>query len=147
MTFVTISRKALRLAQAALVIGLLGHSNIASAQVKISPGDSVQGEFTANRQTQEYTVEMRPREHLLLHIQSVGANLFTTFNLIDPGGNMIEHDYSNKKLEHDLRSKELSARGAYLIQIRNSRGVGEYTISVGKIDPGGREILPGSRSQ
>lgn len=112
MTFVTISRKALRLAQTALVIGLLGHSNIASAQVKISPGDSVQGEFTANRQTQEYTVEMRPREHLLLHIQSVGANLFTTFNLIDPGGNMIEHDYSNRKLEHDLRSKELSARGA-----------------------------------
>lgn len=136
--------KALRLAHAALMIGVLAHSNIASAQDEIRPGESVQGEFTAKARKDEYTVNMRPREHLLVHIQSVGMNLFTTFRVRDPGGTIIEHDYS-RKLEHNLRSKELSARGAYLIEVWNIGGVGEYIISVGKIDPKGKEILPGSR--
>ena len=39
---VTTSLKALRLAHAVLVIGLLGYSNIASGQVQIRPGESVE---------------------------------------------------------------------------------------------------------
>jgi len=137
--------KALRLAHVALMIGLLAHSNIASAQVEIRPGESVQGEFTTKRQRDEYTVRMNPREHLLLHIQSVGKTLFTGFDLTDPGGDMIELQRSRGRLEHDFRSEELSARGAYLIRVYNNRGVGDYIISVGKIDPQGNEIQPGSR--
>jgi hypothetical protein len=137
--------KALRLTHAALVIGLLAHSNIASAQVEIRPGESVDGQFTAKRQEQQYTVEMEAGERLLVHIESVGATLSTYFVVFDPGGDQIEGSRIASRLQHDLQSRVLSASGAYRISIWNDRGVGDYTISIGKIDRGGRTIPPGSK--
>lgn len=136
--------KTLRLAHAALVIGLLIHPNIASAQIEISPGESIDGEFTQNGQEQHYTVQMGAGERLLVHIESEGETLFTYFEVFDPGGNQVEAGKYNKR-EHDLQSRKLSARGAYLIKVWNNRGVGNYTISVGKIDREGKEIPPGSK--
>lgn len=129
----------------ALAIAFVGHTNVAAAQVAISPGESVEGEFTANRQKQEYTVNMRPDERLRLHIRSVGQTLFSAFEVLDPGGNIIKRWLSQGRNEHDFTTEVLSARGRYLITVWNTKGVGYYTISVGKIASDGTQILPGSR--
>ncbi len=132
------------IAHAALVIGLLAHSNIVSAQVRISPGDSVQGRFTKNGQEQQYTVMMESGERLLVHMESVGETLSTNIEVFDPVGNSVAKK-GWLELTYDLQSPVLSAQGAYLIKVWNTRGIGEYKISVGTIDRQGREIPPGSR--
>jgi hypothetical protein len=138
-------RKALRLAHAALVIGLLAHSNIASAQVDIPPGKSMGAVFIARGEEHQYTVRMGAGERLLVHIESVGQTLFTSFQVFDPGGNHVEGRRIRGRLRHDLQSRVLSASGPYLIKVWNRKGVGEYTISVDRIDRSGNEIPPGSR--
>jgi hypothetical protein len=142
----TTLREVLRLAHAALVIGLLAHSNIASAQVDIPPGKSMGEVFTKRGEKHRYTVGMRAGERLLLHIESVGQILRTTFRVLDPIGTRIgEHEGIHFSDRHDFQSPVLSASGPYLIEVRNARGVGEYTISVDRIDRSGNEIPPGSR--
>lgn len=135
--------KALCLAHMALVIGLLAHSNIVSAQTPIAFGEIVQANFTANHQMHEYTVTMTAGDRLRIQVESVGQTLRTDVRVLDPGGNRVE--YWRPDFTHDRQSRQFSANGAYLIQVRNSRGVGVYNISVGRIDRGGNETLPGSR--
>lgn len=137
--------KALHFVQVVSVIAFVAHPNAAAAQEEIGHGESVFGEFVANRQKQEYTVHMRAGERLRLHIQSIGETLLTAFEIFDPAGNTIKRWRSAGRIEHDFRTEVLSARGSYLITVWNTRGVGAYTISVGKIASDGTQVLPGSR--
>jgi hypothetical protein len=133
---VTTLRKALRLAHAALVIGLLAHSNIASAQVDIPPWKSMEAVFTARGEKHRYTVRMGAGERLLVHIESVGQTLLTNFSVLDPAGTRVGgHEGIYFSDRHDFQSPVLSASGPYLITVSNARGVGNYIISVDKIDP------------
>lgn len=120
------------------------HVDIAAAQVEITPGESVQSTFLDKRQEQEYTVDMTAGERLRLHIRSVGETLFTDFEIFDPVGNRIARG-PGRSLQHDFTTPVLSADGRYLVTVRNKRGVGTYTISIGTIASDGRQILPGSR--
>lgn len=137
--------KALRLAHVALIIGLLAHSNIGSAQTDILPGETVNGEFVVNHHTDEYTVKLTAGDRLLIDIQTKGVTLKTSVSVFDPGHprrNQVQ--YWGPAVTHDHQSIPLSADGLYLIQVSNTRGVGVYTISVGRIDLRGNPILPRS---
>jgi hypothetical protein len=133
------------LAWAALAAGLLSFPNMAWAQVKVAAGESVDGEFTERGQKHLYAIEMKPGEQILVHVESVGRKLFTTIGVLDPLGDTIERALG-QSLSHDLKSEELSARGEYVIEVKNRQGVGNYTISFGKIDSDGVEIAPGSKA-
>lgn len=135
--------KALRLAHVAVVIGLLAHSNIVSAQHPLAFGETVQANFTASNQMHEYTVTITAGDRLLIEIRSPGTTLRTDVRLRDPGGNTVQNWGSD--VTHDRRSQPLSANGPHVIQVRPWRGVGVYNISVGRIDLGGTQTLPGSR--
>lgn len=130
--------------QVSVVATLIAISNMAAAQVEVAPGESVRGQFLSNHQEQEYSVNMMPGDRLRLHIRSVGDTLLTAFKIMDPGGNTIEGRSSGKR-QHDITTPALSARGNYIINVRNKRGVGEYTISIGTTASDGTQILPGSR--
>lgn len=130
----------------ALVTALtIGSSIMAAAQVAVTPGESVQGEFVSKRQEQVYSINMGPGDVLRLHIRSIGKTLLTAFEITDPGGETVKRWKSAGRVEHDFSTPVLSARGKYIVTVWNTRGVGAYILSLGRTASDGTQVLPGSR--
>lgn len=110
-------------------------------------GTTVQGEFTRNKEQQDYIVTVKPGYKINVIGGALGDTLQFRFVFFGPTGVQI---LQQKDLVSNpaFKSGVLSARGTYTISVYNYRvydgGVGVYNLSVECIDENGRSVKSGA---
>lgn len=116
--------------------------------VAVACGTTVQGEFTKNREDQQYTINVTPGYQVNVNGRAVGETL--GFQLSFFGPTWIEIVQQNNKppsRSPSFKSGVLSARGEHKIIAFNRSyyedgGVGVYTLQIECIDENGRVVTP-----
>ncbi|NWF80862.1 MAG: hypothetical protein HXY37_12575 [Chloroflexi bacterium] len=114
--------------------------------VAVQCGTTVQGEFTKNREDQQYTINVTPGYQVNVNGRAVGETL--GFQLSFFGPTWIEIVQQNNKppsRSPSFKSGVLSARGEHKILAYNRSdytdgGVGVYTLQIECIDENGRPV-------
>jgi hypothetical protein len=117
--------------------------------VPVECGTTVQGEFTKNDESQNYTVTVKPGYQVNVNGRALGDTLRFQLSLYGPTGvGIIEGTYRELIKSPSFKSGTLSARGAHTIVAynrvpgRDDGGVGVYTLQIECIDENGRPITP-----
>lgn len=141
----------MRLYKATLVLFILLFLILAkyvSAKDVVQCGSIIEGEFTENRQVDEYTIDLSPGDVLRVSGDRVGAYLSYDLDVTSPLGRYVigrsyDQDFSG---EPSGETAVLSERGTYTIQLV-SDATGLYTLYVGCTLRDGTTIDPGDPIQ
>jgi len=116
-------------------------------------GDISEGEFMVSQELHTYKINMQPGDILDANIIPVGAYLQLDAELYDPVDQKLEGIMaSSAGTKLIMKSKVLSGRGEYKVQVRNynkrrgnSGRAGMYEIHFGCVKRNGDNIIPSGK--
>ena len=137
----------------ALMCGSVSAEEKSTLSSNSTCGDIAEGEFKVTQELHTYKIGMEPGDVLDVQIIPVGAYLLLDGELYEPTGQNIENILStgpgNKLI---VKSKALSGRGEYKVQVRNYNNAysgnkgraGMYEIHFSCIKRNGQKIIASS---
>lgn len=126
---------------------LLFPSVVGALDSRAKCGDILEGEFTKDRDTHNYLIDMQPGEVLKISVVPVGDFLSFGVVVFEPAGNKIHWvgiPYDRPLKTVQTETGILSARGTYQVHL-NNKNAGIYTIQFGCVRRDGTVVEPGAR--
>lgn len=118
----------------------------AQTAVAVQCGTTVQGEFTKNREDQQYTINVTPGYQVNVNGRATGETLRFQLSFFGPTWiEIVQQNNKDPSRNPSFKSGVLSARGEHKILAYNRSnyedgGVGVYTLQIECLDENGRPV-------
>jgi len=138
-----------------LLVTPMTTANAQSPATPVKCGDVIEGEFTKNEESQDYSIDLAPGDTISVTGDQIGDELVYAFGLFSPTGLKVVLSNDGDKMQSPFaESGILSDRGTYLLRVANvsigdngslgiyTGGTGVYSLAISCMLKGGKFIGP-----